>query len=406
MHRMRTVLLALIGVMTLLASGGAPTAAHPGPHKKLEAIQAEIHQKQKLIEAAEKEEAGLLAELEDADEQHDALTTKVSALSGDLEEAEVHLALVQARLDAARMELIETTEDLDAARERLRDQQDMLEARAATAYKLGPAAYLDVLLGSDDFRSLVDRSAYLENVLTVDSEMVAGLQTTRGLVADQKVRVQEVEAELSEQWEEVHAEVERIRALRAEQQALQAEVQEGIEYREGLLDDIEETKAKYEAAVEDLQAQSAQIRASLQSSGSSGSGQIPSDSGGQLFWPTAGSIGSGFGWRTHPIYGTQMFHAGVDIGGACGQPIWAAEDGTVLSAGYNGGYGNTIVIDHGGGLATLYAHQSGFAVSAGQSVSRGQPIGSVGTTGWSTGCHLHFEVRVNGEPVDPVPYLT
>ncbi len=96
----------------------------------------------------------------------------------------------------------------------------------------------------------------------------------------------------------------------------------------------------------------------------------------------------------------------MDIDGACGQAIWAAGGGRVLSAGWSGGYGLTTVVDHGGGLATLYAHQSGISVASGQGVSRGQVIGSVGTTGWSTGCHLHFEVRVNGSPVDPVPYLT
>ena len=115
---------------------------------------------------------------------------------------------------------------------------------------------------------------------------------------------------------------------------------------------------------------------------------------------------SGFGYRVHPVYGTTRFHSGVDIDGACGQPIFAGEDGTVLSAGSNGGYGYATVIDHGDGLSTLYAHQSSLGVSSGSSVSRGSQIGAVGTTGLSTGCHLHFEVRVNGEPVDPVPYLT
>ncbi|MCA1726245.1 MAG: M23 family metallopeptidase, partial [Actinobacteria bacterium] len=125
-----------------------------------------------------------------------------------------------------------------------------------------------------------------------------------------------------------------------------------------------------------------------------------------FYWPTAGSITSGFGWRTHPIFGTPRFHSGVDMGGACGQPIYAADSGTVLSAYSSEGYGLFTILDHGNGLATAYAHQSAFRVSAGQSVARGQVIGAVGTTGWSTGCHLHFEVRVNGTPVDPVPYLT
>ncbi|HEX2032278.1 MAG TPA: peptidoglycan DD-metalloendopeptidase family protein [Actinomycetota bacterium] len=400
MHRRGVV--AVVSFLALVAGGSVE--AHKGPHKRLEAIESKIARTENLIEEAEEERQGLLDELGEADRDREALAEEIQVLNGDLEEARGRLAVVRARLDAARMALIETTEELEETRDRLRDQQRTLDQRAATAYKLGPAVYLDVLLGSDDFRSLADRSAYLQSVLTVDSDLVVGLETTRSLVADQKDTVADVEAQLSEQWDRVHAEVERIAALKAEQQALQSEIEQEISVREGLLEDIEETKAEYEAAVAELQAQSDQIRAVLQSGGSSGSGQVPS--GGQLFWPTAGSISSGFGWRTHPIFGTQRFHSGVDIGGACGQPIWAAEDGQVISAGYNGGYGNATVIDHGGGLATLYAHQSSFAVSSGQSVSRGQTIGYVGTTGWSTGCHLHFEVRVNGSPVDPVPYLT
>ncbi|HWC13434.1 MAG TPA: peptidoglycan DD-metalloendopeptidase family protein [Actinomycetota bacterium] len=399
---MRRTAVALVSLLALLAAGSAD--AHKGPHRQLEAIEAKIARTQQLIEDAEAERQGLLDDVAEADRDREALDERIGLLSNDLAEAQARLEVVRARLDAARMALIETTEDLQDARDDLRQQQETLDQRVATAYKLGPAAYVDVLLGSDDFRSLVDRSAYLESVLTVDSDMVVGLQTTRSLVADQQDLVADVEEELSEQWDLAHAEVERIAALKAEQEALQAEVEQEIAHREGLIEDIEETKAEYEAAVADLQAQSSRIEAALQSGGSTGSGQTPS--GGQLFWPTSGSISSGFGWRTHPIFGTQRFHSGVDIGGACGQPIWAAEDGVVVSAGYSGGYGNTTVIDHGGGLATLYAHQTSFAVSSGENVERGQTIGYVGTTGWSTGCHLHFEVRINGEHTDPTPYIT
>jgi murein DD-endopeptidase MepM/ murein hydrolase activator NlpD len=172
--------------------------------------------------------------------------------------------------------------------------------------------------------------------------------------------------------------------------------------RQGALADIRDSKTEWEDAVKELQRESNRIEALLQGTASAGTGRY----NGELFFPTNGAIGSGFGWRVHPIYGTRRFHSGVDIGGACGQPIWAAEDGVVVSAGYNGGYGNATVIDHGNGLATLYAHQSLIQVIFGQKVSRAQQIGLVGTTGLSTGCHLHFEVRINGTPVDPVPYLT
>ena len=126
---------------------------------------------------------------------------------------------------------------------------------------------------------------------------------------------------------------------------------------------------------------------------------------GQLLRPVAGSITSGFGYRSDPISGTNAFHAGIDFGASCGTPIKAAGNGVVVSAGWQGGYGNATILNHGGGMATLYGHQSSITVGAGQTVSAGQVIGNVGSTGKSTGCHLHFEVRVNGHPTDPVGYL-
>ena len=123
-----------------------------------------------------------------------------------------------------------------------------------------------------------------------------------------------------------------------------------------------------------------------------------------MIWPANGGVTSGYGYRVHPISGVTKLHTGIDIGAGMGTPIYAASGGTVVSAGVHGGYGNCIVIDHGGGIATLYGHMSGFAVSGG-SVSQGQVIGYVGSTGYSTGPHLHFEVRINGTPVNPMGYL-
>jgi len=123
-------------------------------------------------------------------------------------------------------------------------------------------------------------------------------------------------------------------------------------------------------------------------------------------WPAPGRLTSRFGNRVHPIYGDVRLHAGIDIGAPDGTPIVAADDGIVIVAGSSGGYGNLVVIAHGEGLSTAYAHQSSMAVSSGQSVRRGQVIGYVGNTGASTGNHLHFEVRRNGEPVDPLGYVS
>ena len=127
--------------------------------------------------------------------------------------------------------------------------------------------------------------------------------------------------------------------------------------------------------------------------------------GGVLSWPVVGEVTSGFGYRVHPIFNVRRMHTGVDIDADMGAPIKASDAGVVVSAGWQGGYGKCIVITHGGGLATLYGHASELLVAAGDTVKRGEVIGKVGSTGYSTGPHLHFEVRVNGSPVDPLGYL-
>ena len=149
-------------------------------------------------------------------------------------------------------------------------------------------------------------------------------------------------------------------------------------------------------------AASRQVGAMIRERGDSG---VMVSGSGAMIWPLAGTVTSEFGWRIHPITGAQRFHSGVDIGGDYGQSIHAAQSGTVEYAGWISGYGNAVIINHGGGITTLYGHNQSLAVSEGQSVSQGQTIAYCGSTGNSTGPHCHFEVRQNGEPVSPYAYL-
>ena len=401
MSHIRRGLIALGCAVILLAAAGPPVLAEPDPDR-LEEIQQEIEAKREKIEAAEEESASIEDQLAEAQQERRALSAEIEVLEVDLAEARAELAEVEAVLDHTRAELRAWTSKLERARGDLRRQQELLDQRAATAYKVGPSAYLEVILGADDLSTLTDRVTFIEEILTVDSDVLAGVQVARELVVDRQDRVQEISARVAEQFRRVEERTQRIAELHAQQQDLLAQVDLEIAVQTETLDSLEEARERYEAAVAALEVESARLTGVIQGAGSFGSGQYD----GILFYPTAGPIVSGFGYRTHPVYGTTRFHSGVDIDGACGQPIWAAESGEVISAGSSGGYGNVTVIDHGDGLSTLYAHQSSIGVGVGTQVSRGHQIGSVGTTGLSTGCHLHFEVRINGEPVDPVPYLT
>jgi murein DD-endopeptidase MepM/ murein hydrolase activator NlpD len=391
----------LVSAATMLASPGLRALAEPDPDR-LEQIEAEIEQKQEQIEVAEQRSENIEDQLSEAGERRDVLAEQVDLLAADLAAAETNLAETQDRLDAARIALHRWTDRLERARERAETQQALLDDRAAAAYRLGPGAFIDALLGAEDFGDLAQRIEFVDSVLSLDADILHGLEVARTMVARHQDRVDAYEARVATQWERVQAEVDRIAEMKSEQESLLAQVDLEIVVQEETLSNLESARERYEDAVAELETASARIRGLLQSGGSSGSGEV----GGVFFFPTSGPIVSGFGWRTHPIYGTPRFHSGVDIDGACGQPIYAAEDGTVVQAAYDSGYGNATIVDHGDGVATLYAHQTSFAVSSGQQVSRGETIGYVGTTGLSTGCHLHFEVRVNGEPVDPVPYLT
>jgi murein DD-endopeptidase MepM/ murein hydrolase activator NlpD len=392
----RNIAIALLSILAALFP------SLPAAGGRLDEIKDELQHKRDQLERIEEERHDVSAELRDAQGNREELAAKVHALGAQLDDAQARLAEVETTLEFARRELARWTAKLDRARAELRRQREVLEDRAAAAYKLGPGAYLDMLLGAEDLRSLSDRVTFLDNVLTVDAELVDGLEISETLVGDRQERVETIEGRVQERFTVLEQQAARIAEIEAQQQAVLAEIDLEIEIQGELLEDIDENRERYEQAVAELEAESARISGVIQSGGSSGSGQHS----GEMFWPTSGPIVSGFGWRTHPIYGTQRFHAGVDIDGACGQPIWAADDGRVISAGWNGGYGNAVIIDHGRGVATLYGHQSSVAVSSGASVNRGQTIGYVGTTGLSTGCHLHFEVRINGNPVDPVPYLT
>ena len=203
---------------------------------------------------------------------------------------------------------------------------------------------------------------------------------------------------------------------------------EKVAKQQALIDKMKTDKAVYDRQYDEMMAASEQVAKLIQqskykppppppqparSSGSSSSSSsndvevynaTPSSSGGMI-WPISGPITSPFGWRTHPIFGSQRFHSGLDIGGDYGMEIHAAKAGVVSHAGWIGGYGNTVMIDHGGGIVTLYGHNQSLNVSVGQNVSQGQVIAFCGSTGNSTGPHCHFEVRLNGEPVSPYNYL-
>ena len=257
---------------------------------------------------------------------------------------------------------------------------------------------LDLIGSADGSGNFIEGKHYLQRVSGKRQGEAQRAIALRAQLDEQKARLEVSRKLADEARDQANAEQQRIEGLYAQQQAALANAASTEQTYNGKVANLSAQKVQLE---EDYQAASAEIAAAL----ARVSEEAPYGNG-TFIRPIAGAaVNSGFGYRTDPVTGMQALHSGVDFGASCGTPIRAAGSGKILSAAPNSGYGNATVINHGGGLATLYGHQSAFAVSAGQVVTQGQVIGYVGSTGKSTGCHLHFEVRVNGNPVNPLGYL-
>jgi murein DD-endopeptidase MepM/ murein hydrolase activator NlpD len=405
MRWMKGLLLHKVAVVALLAAMVAlavPAAADP--RDRLEEIESRTERVQADIGRLDARADELLGAIGVVDEKVARVETEVQSLDARISDLNSQIAAVKKRLTAAQLELTFLTEQLQAVLGRLDQRTDLFTERARAAYMAGPTAYVDGLLSSEDFGDLIDRTAYYESALDADSALVQQIEVLRDETETQRELVEEkrekiIKAKLA--LEADRAEVAQIREQRASVLAARRAV---LAEKRGLLGEVKSKRAAQRQILDQLERESQQIQSLLTGQASSVSGPFPTG-GGQLAWPAAGPVISGFGPRTHPIFGDTRTHTGIDIGAPYGAPVVAADDGVVVFAGVMSGYGNAIVVDHGGGLATTYNHLSSFSVSSGSRVGRQQTVGAVGCTGYCTGPHLHFEVRINGAPVDPMPYL-
>lgn len=336
--------------------------------------------------------------LADADQRLYALELQLRDREAELVAAQAELDAANARSGAVNAELLVINGELSEARSELRANEDQFRDRIAAAYKYGGSLpYAQALLNARDFNELATTSYYIRSILRADRRVVEQVSDRTLAVAEARAGVDAVREDLDRERAVIAAAEEEVAARAATHRQVTAMVAEERQAQAALVGQLENDLAAYTTLVADLEAQSQELAAEL---AALSGGFAPVE--GELLWPTDGRAGSGFGPRVHPIFGTTRQHSGVDISGSTGQPIIAAAAGQVVSAGRRGGYGLAVVIDHGGGLATLYAHQSVLNVRDGEFVAQGQKIGEVGSTGFSTGPHLHFEIRVDGVPQDPL----
>jgi murein DD-endopeptidase MepM/ murein hydrolase activator NlpD len=356
-----------------------------------------IDQKQKQIDAAKQKEGVLTTTIQ-------SFSTRIDGLQGQIHATQQQLNRAQSSLDRQKDELLQVRDRLEAARDRLARLRSelatarrVLAARLVEIYKSDTPDALTVVLESDGFGDLLERTEFLQRISDQDRKITNRVRGLRDLAQGQAVQLAKLEEREQLAAERILKQRDQIASAENQLVSSRNQLASARADKRGTLAQVRDEK---QGAMEDLaslQAEQARVASALQ--GAPAPGPIKQGSG-QLIWPVNGPITGVFG-EQRPGH----LHSGIDIAVPEGTPIRAADSGRVALMGYVGGYGNYTCVQHTASMSTCYGHQSRFATSNGASVSQGQVIGYSGNTGDSTGPHLHFEVRINGTPVDPMGYL-
>ena len=378
--------LVLAMLVSMLASG-IMYAAAADEGEDADSLQSKLDSLEEEKSAVQERIAELTAQANDVQATRDALQQEIDLTKEEIATVEAYIERLQEQID------VKTTE-LEAAEVALEEKKEQFAQTVRTTYEQGEISYLEVLLNSSSFSDLLTRLEIVSAIMEDNQKTVDEYTAAKEDIEQKRDDLQDTQDEQKNYQESLNYKVDDLAASEAEQAALQ----ESLEAYKA------ESEAEYDRISSEMQDVSNQIAELSRQAAANGS--VPMGDG-TLIWPTPSctTTNSAYGYRVHPIYGTVKFHAGEDIPAGYGAEILAAASGTVVTAGWVSGYGNYTVIDHGGGLMTAYGHQSSFAVSVGDVVTQGQVIGYVGSTGNSTGPHLHFEVYVNGATVDPKSYF-
>lgn len=355
--------------------------------KSVNDLKNELAQSQKKTQETKKQIQNKQVEKNSQKAQKDSLDIEIAGLQSDIDK-------IQSVIDEKNAEINEKNNEIQALDTELKATDKRLKKRMKVIYESGTESYLELILKSTGISDLFTRIAVVESILKHDNSI---MDNYRAQIEEINTAKEIVEKEKSEQ-------VEAQDILEAKQNQIKSKQAEKQKIIDSLSKDINELK-KQEAAQEKAEKElQNQINSALKSSNQQ---TVKYSGNGKFGFPLTSytRVSSTYGYRIHPITGTKKLHTGIDYAAPYGTSILAAEDGVVLTAGWNSGYGYCVTINHGGGYVTLYGHCSSLLVSAGQSVKRGQTIAKVGSTGNSTGNHLHFEVRINGNTVNPAGYL-
>ena len=421
-RRLPRLVAALVAVLLALPVPLAGPIAAAQSQSDLERNNARLREAREDLEHTETRRKATMEDLQQIEARRAQIEAELSELNRTLAAAQSRLDAAESRLALTMEELRRAERELDRTRLELARQRRIFNSRVRETYKRGNAGLAVFAMDVEDFNEFARGMAYVQRVMRADRDRITEISSLEREVAAHAEDLEVLRQRQRLLAEAAAGERDQVAILVADQRVLRDQAAAEAEKHRLALRDLESDKASYEALVASLEQESANIEAELRRRAEEerrrrereaaakprparGEADEPAASSGTLRRPYSGPQTSGYGWREHPIYGDRRFHAGVDYAGPTGDEFWAAGDGVVVSAGWRGGYGNTVVIDHGDGLATLYAHASALLVHSGERVERGQPVARIGSTGYSTGPHLHFEVRQDGEPQDPNRYV-
>lgn len=348
----------------------------------------ELKKRERELEELNQKLEALDAEIDENRNLQSQTNQKINSVQNSIKTLEGEIDQLNINIDNTEIAIDEKTKELAEAEEKIGEKNELLNDRLRVMYKTGTIGYVEVLFGAEDFTDLLSRIDMIQMIVVHDQNLITFLKEQRDIVATKKLELETIQEEL----------LALIDTKLKKQDELTVALNNLIAYKEDLKKD-ESSMIELEKAAQNDADQLTDIIKNMK--------LAVTYVGGEMMWPVPGkySISSYFGNRVHPISKEYTMHTGIDIESPRKTPFVAAQTGTVVFANWFAGYGKAIIIDHGGGYTTLYGHLDVISVTVGQVVKKGEVIGQTGNTGYSTGPHLHFEVRMNGEYVDPLTYV-
>ena len=398
----RVALSAMIAAAALAAlpSGTATASSYSDRQQQLQQL---IQQKEARLHRLTHRANDLFGQLQETNGQLAATQSRLNSLNLQLIDSRAKLAAIDAQLDVVSAALQQKSAQLQTLLGVLDAQQTAVNKRIADIYINAPTGYSQALSQSQDFADVVTANQFAGSVMRADSTTMAQLEQTEATVSGQRVDIANHQASIVKARNAQAAELAQIANIQGQQAAVRGQQAALRAHQNHLLREVNAQRYNYIKQIQELQRENNLLSAIIR--GAQRGQRVIQGVGGYLKWPVSGPITSPFGWRIHPIYHYRSFHTGIDIGVPMGTIVKAARYGKVIYTGYNGAFGLVVIIDHGNSLATMYAHLSRVFVSVGQRVRTLQAVAASGNTGWSTGPHLHFQVDLQGTPVNPLSWL-